>query len=443
MIHDMALLNRSAKRWHHFGRSLVVALALSWFVVALLPPAHAQHQTEEQEACAAFSTDTIVTCIMRCQQQTMASADEIHRDVGRVLVSLARSEITDPALRAEAIDAIRAVADSYHSLSFSGRALTEAAENHPPPSDTSSVDPHLAAFLEAAARVDETAELLRTAIEALLGQIADSDLDRHLRRFVADAEVHAAAQTAVAAAASALTSAMYSSYVTRDQGGQGIRLSLYDFLDPDTEFEHDYGLYTYVLFRAANARGERLLQALLSSTGWAEHARLAEPAAINVFIVPVRDRIQTLVAVRTSNELSANLVHPDFYDYSYAASLLVNLCVSAAGGDLPDYCLAGGGGPYLLSHPERLTPDSGIAEPYLLVDLSDVHERAFGEFVRAVKEQVMLAEFNNREKLDTFRLQLLDVALKAGDWLIPVKDAVAGIITLAGSSDGRGASDGR
>ena len=41
--------------------------------------------------------------------------------------------------------------------------------------------------------------------------------------------------------------------------------------------------------------------------------------------------------------------------------------------------------------------------------------------MRAVKNQVMLSEFTNREKIDTLRLQLLDVALKASDWLVPVK----------------------
>ncbi len=436
----MNWLSPPAQRLRQFNRALATALIVLTPVAAT---ALAQQRAEDLGACATLSADVIAPCIVRLSQQAMTSAEQAQRDVGRVLVFLAQSEIADSRLRAEAVDAIRAVVDASRDLSFSGRALVEAAEKHPPPSDTSSTDRHMTAFLAATVRVDETVELLRAAIAVLLGQAADADRDRHLRRFVADAEVHVDAQTAVAATASALNSALYSSYVTRDQGGQGIRLSLYDFLDPHAGFERDYGLYTYVLFRAANERAERLLQALLSSTGWTEHARLAEPGAINVFVVPVRDRIQALVAERTSSDLSADLLHPDFYDYSYAASLLVNLCVGAAGGDLPGYCIEGGGGPYLLGHPERLTPDSNIGEPYLLVDLSHVHERAFGEFIRAVKEQVMLAEFSNREKIDTFRLQLLDVALKAGDWLVPVKDAVAGIVTLAGSAEGKGASDGR
>jgi hypothetical protein len=73
--------------------------------------------------------------------------------------------------------------------------------------------------------------------------------------------------------------------------------------------------------------------------------------------------------------------------------------------------------------------DSGtISLAHLFVDLSDIHERAFGEFIRAIKEQVMVADFTDRQKVDTLRLRLLDITLKAADWLDPIKEGIAEIV---------------
>jgi hypothetical protein len=66
----------------------------------------------------------------------------------------------------------------------------------------------------------------------------------------------------------------------------------------------------------------------------------------------------------------------------------------------------------------------------LLLDLSNVHERAFGEFISALKEQVMRPDFVDRQKIDTVRLGLLDITLKAADWLNPIKEGIAEIVSL-------------
>ena len=64
--------------------------------------------------------------------------------------------------------------------------------------------------------------------------------------------------------------------------------------------------------------------------------------------------------------------------------------------------------------------------------MSDIHESAFGEFLSAIKEQIMLPDFTDRQKIDTLRLRLLDITLKAADWLDPIKEGIAEIVFLGG-----------
>ncbi len=64
---------------------------------------------------------------------------------------------------------------------------------------------------------------------------------------------------------------------------------------------------------------------------------------------------------------------------------------------------------------------SPVPPPFLFVDLSNVHERAFDEFVAAYKEQVKRANFSDRERIDTFRLSLLSIVLTAADWVGPIR----------------------
>ena len=80
--------------------------------------------------------------------------------------------------------------------------------------------------------------------------------------------------------------------------------------------------------------------------------------------------------------------------------------------------------------PEPLSGTETVPAAHLFVDLSDVHERAFGEFIRALKEQVMRPDFTDRQKVDTLRLRLLDITLKAADWLNPIKEGIAEIVFL-------------
>ena len=75
--------------------------------------------------------------------------------------------------------------------------------------------------------------------------------------------------------------------------------------------------------------------------------------------------------------------------------------------------------------------------PFLFIDLSDVHERAFPEIIAAFKAQVKREDISDRAKIDTLRLKLQSIALTAADWLVPVQKATADIVhTVSGRSEG-------
>lgn len=82
-------------------------------------------------------------------------------------------------------------------------------------------------------------------------------------------------------------------------------------------------------------------------------------------------------------------------------------------------------GPYLFTFPEPASALSPVPPPYLFVDLSSVHERAFGEYIAAYKEQVKRTDYNDRERIDSFRLRLLSIILTSADWIGPIRGALA------------------
>ena len=155
-----------------------------------------------------------------------------------------------------------------------------------------------------------------------------------------------------------------------------------------------------------------------------------EAALINLFVLPVKSRLRARIA----DEAGANqgdIAEAVNYDHDTAATLLRKACLN---GDIrvSDFCAASGGGPFLLAHETWLPDGDRITPPLLVVDLSTVHEAAFGEFIRAVKEQVMLSDFSAGERLVTLRLQLLTIVLDVADWLAPIRKSIAEIVSLGG-----------
>jgi hypothetical protein len=124
--------------------------------------------------------------------------------------------------------------------------------------------------------------------------------------------------------------------------------------------------------------------------------------------------------------------HPkDLYDYKLARSLLDHLCDPPAKeiravceGDLSR-------GPYIFSYAQPASKLAPVPPPFLFLDLSDVHERAFPEIIAAFKAQVKREDISDRAKIDTLRLTVLNIVLTTADWLVPVRKAVADIVYSA------------
>jgi hypothetical protein len=175
------------------------------------------------------------------------------------------------------------------------------------------------------------------------------------------------------------------------------------------------------------------LRELFASTGRTKEERAAVRRQLNIFYVPVQNRAQALVIARSSVDAAAAIAAPGIYDYEQAERLLFRLCTETVTSS-PKMCASAWRGPYLLTMPGPVTASATLSPGRLTVDLSDIHERAFGEFIRALKEQVMRPDFTDRQKIDTLRLRLLDITLKAADWLIPIKEGVAEIVFLGGDT---------
>jgi len=127
----------------------------------------------------------------------------------------------------------------------------------------------------------------------------------------------------------------------------------------------------------------------------------------------------------------ADIFAQDHYDYGLAQRILAQICRSPTEA-VEDVCSSDlSRGPYLFTFP---TPASGlqtVPAPYLFVDLSDVHERAFGEFVAAYKAQVKRPDFRDMERIDDFRLSLLSIVLTAADWVGPITGVLADSVRIS------------
>src|SRR5713101_4549804 len=88
-------------------------------------------------------------------------------------------------------------------------------------------------------------------------------------------------------------------------------------------------------------------------------------------------------------------------------------------------------GPYIFTYAAPATNLESVLPPYLFVDLSDVHERAFGELLAAFREQVKRQDVSDRARIDTLRIKVLQTILTASDWVTPVQKAIADIVHAA------------
>jgi hypothetical protein len=91
----------------------------------------------------------------------------------------------------------------------------------------------------------------------------------------------------------------------------------------------------------------------------------------------------------------------NFYDYKMSRTLLNHLCVSPAK-EIRRACESDlSRGPYIFSYARPASKITPVPPPFLFMDLSDVHERAFPEIIAAFRAQVKRDDITDRSKIDT------------------------------------------
>src|SRR5258708_7942385 len=197
--------------------------------------------------------------------------------------------------------------------------------------------------------------------------------------------------------------------------------------------EHEgYGLYSYAILPADMQRSAIFLAELFKEIP-AINQTGARPAQLNIFYVPLqkdreRDFATLTQASRTNWEKMGADYSRSFYDYRIARALLDHVCNPPADSIRP---LCEGDlsrGPYIFTYASPASSMNSVPPPFLFVDLSNVHEQAFGEFIAAFRAQVKRDDITDQARIKTLRLTILNVALTAADWVNPVEKAIADIV---------------
>jgi hypothetical protein len=213
--------------------------------------------------------------------------------------------------------------------------------------------------------------------------------------------------------------------------------SAYDYLYRPAIELSGYGLYSYVLFPRHSTRSQRFLEELFETTSFVEMSRLAFEN-LNIIYLPIRieQRSKLLPLISNGSAPPVSMFSSQIYDYQLAEKLLAQIC-AAPPDDISKVCATDlSQGPYIVSFPEPASAQSPAPPPYLFVDLSNVHEGAFGEYMTAYKEQVKRTDYGDRERIDGFRLRLLSIILTSADWVDPIRSALADTVHMAQQESG-------
>src|SRR5258708_14068358 len=200
-----------------------------------------------------------------------------------------------------------------------------------------------------------------------------------------------------------------------------------------------YGLYSYAILPVHYRRGALFLTEVFKEIPSISDIP-TKPAQVNIFYIPVRSEkaadfpglVRTSAA--TPDKMGAEYTK-SFYDYRMARALLEHVCHPPAPivrelceGDLSR-------GPYIFTYASPASNMSSVPPPFLFVDLSDVHEQAFSELLAAFKAQAKRDDVSDQARIRTLRLTILQITLKAADWLSPVTKALAALGHSAAPGD--------
>jgi hypothetical protein len=192
-----------------------------------------------------------------------------------------------------------------------------------------------------------------------------------------------------------------------------------------------YGLYSYVLITSNSSKSVALLNEIFKVIPNVQDAG-ALPKQINILYIPfLKEKENEFVVAAKLIETLGTKYAESFYNFQMARMILDHLCNPPAdalrqlcGGDLSR-------GPFIFTYEKPASTFEPVQAPYLFVDLRDVHEHAFAEFVSAYQQQVKSEDVNSGERLNTLRLKVLNLTLNAADFVKPIPEALADVIHSA------------
>lgn len=193
-----------------------------------------------------------------------------------------------------------------------------------------------------------------------------------------------------------------------------------------------YGLYSYAIAPADTKRNIAFLRAIFAST---HPAQIFGPdkSHINILYIPLIAGKEAEFAKLKSSAAAdgsdfAGKYMQSFYDESIALTVLDRVCASATG-DVRSLCQSDTSeGPFLFTYEQPVTARDAVPPPYLIVDLREVHQRAFPVFISRFKEQIKSDNFAAGERLRGLDLRLLSIVLTAADWVNPIRHSVGEIV---------------
>jgi hypothetical protein len=219
-----------------------------------------------------------------------------------------------------------------------------------------------------------------------------------------------------------------------------ILASGYSLLTESGKEEAGYGLYSYIVLTSGGDRSAALLGEVFKSIPAIEDT-VAERNQLNIIYIPMKkEAVQSFAQSAKEleakpKELGQKFLVASSYDHKMAHAILNHLCNPPAEA-IRELCLGDmSRGPYIFTYAGPASSLEPVPAPYLLLDLSDVDPRAFGEFVSAFRAQVKREDIADGVRINSLRLRLLQIALKAGDLVGPVRKAIGDIVHTPGSED--------
>ncbi len=213
----------------------------------------------------------------------------------------------------------------------------------------------------------------------------------------------------------------------------------YDVLSELGSEDSGYGLYSYAILPSDTPRSKTFLTELFKEIPSLDQTAAPRQQLNIIYVLLQKDRRPDFATLTQASDTSSENLGAEFskslYDYRMAHALLDHICNPPAEtvrrlchGDLSR-------GPYIFTYASPASNMNSVPPPFLFVDLSNVHELAFGEFIAAFRSQVKREDITDQARIRTLRLRMLSIVLTAADWVNPVETALANIVHSATDDD--------